>query len=65
MTPKWEWVAGGHRDTSNGYFEKVERMPVPGGWVYKIQQFGDKPDVTVFVPRPSLWSRLFGWRIGE
>ena len=41
---------------------QTERMAVPGGWIYRVQNYGTSEYSLVFVPAPSFLSRLLGWR---
>ena len=49
--PQWEKVA--ERTRYQGEVTWVERLPVPGGWLYLVEAWEDAPPVMCFVPDPS------------
>jgi hypothetical protein len=60
-TPPSQWELVGTNLDDRQYAESIERMPVPGGWIYKAtyQWWGVEPQNTppswaVFVPRPDI-----------
>ena len=59
--PAWETVLTGADNTIGS----VDRLPVPGGWIYEFQDRGVGERRRVYVPDPAVWTKFLAGARGD